>query len=245
MKNYFEFRHLISRSEQRLSGNFIDLNAEDETMESLLQGNADRYRSIKKDQAPAGMVGQYASWEDALLFGKNMKIGDIVFMPPGMGRSHRVGMITSEYTYCHGAEVPHRRSIQWFPLIAAKAIYKAGSDRARFTFYDWMGGSAEVEWSFETEVANGETQVNGYSAIIIKLERSTTNQLTGRDIKLMGTVAFEEDGVEVSTGQIIFMTGTTLRHSWGLSVVPPILEVTQWLIGELTVGRGNDTPRCG
>ncbi len=43
-----------------------------------------------------------------------IKIGDIVLCPDGSG-SYWVGEVTENYCYMPGADLPHRRQVQWYP----------------------------------------------------------------------------------------------------------------------------------
>jgi restriction system protein len=46
---------------------------------------------------------------------KGIQIGDIIISPDGQGNYH-VGEVTSNYHYKLGENLPHRRSISWYPI---------------------------------------------------------------------------------------------------------------------------------
>ncbi len=51
---------------------------------------------------------------------KGIKIGDIILSPDGNG-NYMVGEITSEYFYKPGDVLPHRRSINWYPVTISRS----------------------------------------------------------------------------------------------------------------------------
>ncbi len=56
---------------------------------------------------------------------KGIRQGDIVLCPDGAGR-YRVGEVTSDYEYAPGANLPHRRKVQWLPAIVDRADMSEG-----------------------------------------------------------------------------------------------------------------------
>ncbi|MBF0356655.1 MAG: DUF91 domain-containing protein [Alphaproteobacteria bacterium] len=51
---------------------------------------------------------------------KGIKLGDIVLCPDGQG-NYWAGMVSSDYFYFPGHPLPHRRSVDWLPVIIARA----------------------------------------------------------------------------------------------------------------------------
>ncbi len=51
---------------------------------------------------------------------KGIKIGDVILSPDGKG-NYMVGEVTSEYFYSPGEVLPHRRSVNWFPVTISRA----------------------------------------------------------------------------------------------------------------------------
>lgn len=51
---------------------------------------------------------------------KGIKIGDIILSPDGKG-NYLVGEVISEYFYAPGEILPHRRSVNWFPVTISRA----------------------------------------------------------------------------------------------------------------------------
>lgn len=56
---------------------------------------------------------------------KGIKKGDIVLCPNGSG-SYWVGEVVSDYYYQQGAELPHRRKVQWYPKTIDRAEMSEG-----------------------------------------------------------------------------------------------------------------------
>lgn len=55
--------------------------------------------------------------------------GDIVLCPDGEG-SYWIGRVVSEYFYVAGEELPHRRSVEWFPEKIARSAMSEGLRRS-------------------------------------------------------------------------------------------------------------------
>jgi restriction system protein len=77
---------------------------------------------------------------------RGMQVGDIVLSSNGK-MQFQVGKVTGDYFYVQGAELPHRRAVQWFPFLINRSDMSADLNK-RFTpatVQELTGFSTEIE----------------------------------------------------------------------------------------------------
>ena len=106
-------------AEDCFKGNFVGANfsIEQDLSNELPEHWRDfnkKFRQVYLDKFPdKTMVTAGLACGNLWVVCKGMKKGDVILCPDGTG-TYRVGEITSDYYYCPGEILPHRRNVQWY-----------------------------------------------------------------------------------------------------------------------------------
>ncbi len=244
MKSYYWVGSHIEYAEQLFADDFIGLNAVDEDFSSLLHEGERMFRRQAANLFPSvqaagtGVAAMDEFWD----FAKHLRIGDIIFYPPGWGRSCRVAVVSGDYFHLRGAHLPHRRPVRWLPLLALRGMpilgfpHNGTSSSVRFSIYDWAGGAAVVSGEFQADFQEGVVAINGSAATHLTLERAQRQQ--SRYLRPIGGITFAvAAGMKLESGMSAILSvgggADPLRRCWALAVVPPLAHFAGGLFREL------------
>src|SRR5688572_29343168 len=128
MKNYF--RIMLGKksmvAEEARKGNFIgtgwfeDIDLTDKLPEDHRSFNKMMIPVFLKDYPDKTKIAAGLACGMVWTVAKFLQIGDVVLCPDGKG-SYYVGEITTDYHYNKGENLPHRRTVQWYPAMIERA----------------------------------------------------------------------------------------------------------------------------
>jgi restriction system protein len=137
---------------------------------------------------------------------RGMQIGDYVLSSNGK-MQFQVGRVTGDYYFVSGSELPHRRSVQWLPVLVSRADMSADFNK-RFTpatVQELTGFSSEIDDLISKASGDraslvqvdDETVENPYVFVLEKyledfLVANWRHTLLGKDYDI-----YEEDGVQI------------------------------------------------
>lgn len=240
-KCYFRINTHIKYAEECFAGGYIGLHAADYDLRDAIRNGRDWFlREGVHILSPLDSRTDHATVYDAWAFIKILQVGDVIFYPPGGGRSYRAGIITSEYFHCKGKKLQHRRLVRWLPLLALRAgdiRDTTNGHLVKFTVHDWLGEVIELNAGFEATVEHGEIKVYDSSVTTLRVDNPF---ILMRSRYLYGVgrlVSSNSPSADRDLDGPIFITSTgsepNLAHTWALIVVPPLTKYPAHLHDEL------------